>query len=195
MLRPAAENRRSATRIPTCAIYRKISSRLEPCRLAASTRIEWLAGGLEASETRPCHPWQVARRQLLQQQRRALATTVIRPVGEWGAETGLPGPDPAGTRALENFVSGMPASFCTDIAYRLAAFQQADVDNSKTVDLAELQTLLLELHPAAQPEDAAGLLAAADENGDGVLQVGEFMRLFENSYATTMRERNEDRHD
>ena len=108
----------------------------------------------------------VARRQLLQQQRRALATTVIRPVGEWGAETGLPGPDPAGTRALENFVSGMPASFCTDIAYRLAAFQQADVDNSKTVDLAELQTLLLELHPAAQPEDAAGLLAAADENGD-----------------------------
>lgn len=137
----------------------------------------------------------VARRQLLQQQRRALATTVIRPVGEWGAETGLPGPDPAGTRALENFVSGMPASFCTDIAYRLAAFQQADVDNSKTVDLAELQTLLLELHPAAQPEDAAGLLAAADENGDGVLQVGEFMRLFENSYATTMRERNEDRHD
>ena len=146
-------------------------------------------------ETRPCHPWQVARRQLLQQQRRALATTVIRPVGEWGAETGLPGPDPAGTRALENFVSGMPASFCTDIAYRLAAFQQADVDNSKTVDLAELQTLLLELHPAAQPEDAAGLLAAADENGDGVLQVGEFMRLFENSYATTMCERNEDRHD
>ena len=92
-------------------------------------------------------------------------------------------------------MSGMPASFCTDIAYRLAAFQQADVDNSKTVDLAELQTLLLELHPAAQPDDAAGLLAAADENGDGVLQVGEFMRLFENSYATTMRERNEDRHD
>ena len=120
---------------------------------------------------------------------------MIRPVGEWGAETGLPGPDPAGNRALENFVQGLPASFVTDISYRLAAFGKADVDNSKTVDLSELVDILTELHPSASPDDAAGLLKAADTNGDGVLQLDEFMRLFDNSFAATMRERNEDRHD
>ena len=123
------------------------------------------------------------------------ARAVIRPVGEWGAETGLPGPDPAGKRDLKNFVQGLPASFVTDISYRLAAFGKADVDNSKTVDLSELVDILTELHPSASPDDAAGLLKAADTNGDGVLQLDEFMRLFDNSFAATMRERNEDRHD
>lgn len=120
---------------------------------------------------------------------------VIRPVGEWGAETGLPGPDPAGSGALASFINGMPANFVTDVSYRLAAFNKADVDDSKTIDLAELENLLLELHPCSEPEDAKLLLAEADTNGDGVLQLDEFLRLFEGSHASTMRERNEDRHD
>jgi len=102
---------------------------------------------------------------------------IIRPVGEYAADTGHPGPDPAGVRALEKFVAGAPANFITDMTYRVAAFTRADTDKSKSIDLAELQAILEELHPAGAA-DAAALLASADKNGDGVLQLAEFMDLF-----------------
>ena len=50
----------------------------------------------------------------------------IRPVGEWAAETGQPGADPAGVKALERFLDGKPPTFVTDISYRMAAFRKAD---------------------------------------------------------------------
>mmetsp|Transcript_5325 Transcript_5325/g.16529 ORF Transcript_5325/g.16529 Transcript_5325/m.16529 type:complete len:246 (+) Transcript_5325:99-836(+) len=117
------------------------------------------------------------------------AGSVIRPVGVFAGETGLPGPDPAGAAALQNFVNGMPANFVTDISYRLAAFVAADKNGDKSIDLDELKEILVELHPSATAEDAAALLAAADENGDGVLQSDEFMRLFESGAACVMRQR------
>ncbi|KAJ1445940.1 hypothetical protein M885DRAFT_548281 [Pelagophyceae sp. CCMP2097] len=63
------------------------------------------------------------------------------------------------------------------MTYRVAAFTRADTDKSKSIDLAELQAILEELHPAGAA-DAAALLASADKNGDGVLQLAEFMDLF-----------------
>ena len=114
--------------------------------------------------------------------RRGLHSTprrwVIRPVGEFGADTGSPGPDPAGQAALKRFVEGAPANFITDLTYRVAAFSKADKDGSKTVDIDELKAIMNELCPWAH-KDAAELLKAADTNGDGVLQLNEFLKLFE----------------
>ena len=117
--------------------------------------------------------------------RRAMVT---RPVGEWGPETGQPGPDPAGLAAMARFIDGKPPSFVTDVSYRMAAFAQGDVGpKDGKLDLDELKALLKDL-----PTDDKGtatlaeidvelLFHAADTNKDGVLEFSEFVNLFERS--------------
>ena len=103
----------------------------------------------------------------------------IRPVGEWAAETGQPGADPAGVKALERFLDGKPPTFVTDISYRMAAFRKADDSpEDGQLSLDEFKALMKDL-PLSKEIDVELLFHQADTNKDGVLVFDEFVNCFE----------------
>ena len=106
-------------------------------------------------------------------------SAVIRPVGEWVAETGQPGADPAGVKALQRFLDGKPPSFVTDISYRMAAFRKADNSpEDSQLSLDEFKALMKDL-PLSKEIDVELLFHQADANKDGVLVFDEFVNCFE----------------
>ena len=106
-------------------------------------------------------------------------SAVIRPVGEWAAETGQPGADPAGVKALQRFLDGKPPSFVTDISYRMAAFRKADNSpEDSQLSLDEFKALMKDL-PLSKEIDVELLFHQADTNKDGVLVFDEFVNCFE----------------
>lgn len=80
----------------------------------------------------------------------------------------------------EEFKQGLPAKFCDDLMYRYSQFRQADKDKDGKMTVEELKSLFEKMEGTTDT-DIETLLAAADVDGDGVLDINEFVKLFEAS--------------
>ncbi len=64
--------------------------------------------------------------------------------------------------------------------YRYTQFRQADKDKDGKMTVEELKSLFEKMEGTTDT-DIETLLAAADVDGDGVLDINEFVKLFEAS--------------
>merc|ERR1712113_238537 len=82
-----------------------------------------------------------------------------------------------------NFVRGLPATLTGDVVYRASLFKSADANSDGVLSKEELRDFLNSM-PRTQLSDEQidKLIAAADTNKDGFLQIDEFMNLFKAGY-------------
>eukprot|EP00963_Diacronema_lutheri_P011533 scaffold1401_cov330-Pavlova_lutheri.AAC.121 len=77
------------------------------------------------------------------------------------------------------FLQELPPSFKRGIKYSKAVFSAADLDGDNEISVDELKMLLASMQCQLSSDQIELLARAADLNGDGRLQFGEFVELFE----------------
>ena len=81
----------------------------------------------------------------------------------------------------DDFKKGLPATFIDDLMYRYSQFRQADKDKDGKVTKEELKELLSKMEDGVDDAAVEKLLEAADVDGNGVLDINEFVKMFQAS--------------